>query len=263
MAARKFPSGIDLVSQKAINVADGTANSDAATWGQVLALLQGLAWKDDVRAASTATVTVASAPAAIDGVTLANGDRVLLKDQTAGAENGIYVFTAAASPLTRAGDADTAAKLKAATVVVAEGTTNADKQYTMNTDNVTLGTTTLTFVPSGGASYTADATGGLQLVGSAFSVKLPASSGLIKDATGLYIDPAIVMRRYAQDFGDGSTTALVITHNLGTKDVHVTVYDKTSNAEEEPDVVHTSTNTITLNYAVAPTTNAKRVVVIG
>lgn len=57
-----------------------------------------------VAAASTGNVNVSSAPSAIDGVTLASGDRVLLKNQTTGSENGVYTFNGAASALTRSED---------------------------------------------------------------------------------------------------------------------------------------------------------------
>lgn len=106
-----------------------------------------LSWKEPVRVSSTANVNISSAPATIDGVTLTSGDRVLLKDQTTGSENGIYVFNGAASAMTRSLDANTDAEVKAGMVVVVEeGTVNADRTYVLTTDNpITLNTTTLTF----------------------------------------------------------------------------------------------------------------------
>src|SRR6185503_13413076 len=59
-----------------------------------------------VRVASTANVNTTSAPSSIDGITLASGNRVLLWLQSTGAENGIYVFSSAGAPLTRATDLD-------------------------------------------------------------------------------------------------------------------------------------------------------------
>lgn len=263
--ARKQPNGLDLVSTRIIHVADGSASDDAATWGQVQAFLNGLAWKPAVRAASTATVTVSSPGASIDGVSLANGDRVLLKNQSTGSENGVYVWTASGSALTRATDMDSAAKTKSATVWVQEGTANADTEWTQTADSVTLGTTTLTFVQvnASGTTYTAGTNGGLQLSAGAFSVKLPGSSGLTTDSTGLHIDTSIVTRKFAANYGDGSTTSITITHNLGTLDVVWRAWDVSSGVEEDPDVTHATTNTLTIGYAVAPASNAKRIVVIG
>lgn len=269
MAARKFLSGIDLASQKVVHVADGSVADDAATYGQLLNLVNGKDYKEGVRAASTANVTITAPGTSIDGVTLATGDRVLLKDQSTASQNGIWVFQGAAAALTRPNDYPTGSTglvTQGATTVIAEGTVNAGSQWTLVTSgaiNVDTTSTNWTRTTAAGASYTADSTGGLQLVGSAFSVKLPGSSGLVKDGTGLYIDPAIVMRRFAADIGDGSSTSIAVTHNLGTRDVHVALFDKASNAEVETEIVHTSTTVVTLNFAVAPASNAYRVVVIG
>jgi hypothetical protein len=269
MAPRKFGSGIDLMSQQIKHVADGSATDDGATYGQLLNLMNGKDFKEGVRVASTANVTISAPGTTIDGVTLATGERVLLKNQTTTSQNGIWVFQGSAAALTRPADFPTGSTglvTQGATTVVAEGTTNAGSQWTLVTSGaINVDTTALTWTQTTaqGATYTADSTGGLQLIGSAFSAKLPGSSGLVKDATGLYVDKTLVMTRFSQDIGDGSTTAIVVTHGLGTRDVHVAIYDKSTNAEIETDVVHTSTTTITLNFAVAPTTNAYRVVVIG
>ena len=86
----------------------------------------GLDFKDSVRAASTANVTVSGPGAAIDGVTLSSNDRVLLKNQSTASENGIYVFNGAASALTRATDADSSDEVTAGLFTfVEEGTVNA------------------------------------------------------------------------------------------------------------------------------------------
>src|SRR5688500_16412125 len=77
----------------------------------------GIQTKVEVRAATTANGTLASAfdnGSVIDGVTLATGNRILIKDQTAGAENGIYVVQASGAPV-RATDADSASGLLGAT----------------------------------------------------------------------------------------------------------------------------------------------------
>jgi hypothetical protein len=260
---RLFPNGIDVASQRIQHMADGTAADDAASWGQVQALLNGLSWKKAVRVATTTNGTLATAYAngsSVDGQTLATGDRILLKNQTTTSENGIYTVNASGAP-TRATDADSSAELNAATVYVMQGTANADTSWNQTVDNPTVGTTGLVWaqIGTGGTTYTAG--NGLQLVTTTFSVKLPGSSGLVADGTGLYIDTAIVVRKYAANFGDGSTTSIAITHSLGSKDCQVNVFDNTSNAEEYPDVVHTSTTVVTLTYAVAPASAAKRVVV--
>lgn len=120
--------------------------------------------KESVRAATVATGALATAYAngqVVDGVTLATGDRVLLKNQTAGAENGIYTVNASGAP-TRATDANAAAALfEGWTVYVREGTANADSLWKHTTAGpVTVGTTALTFanVDTTGAAGAGDST---------------------------------------------------------------------------------------------------------
>ena len=118
-------------------------------------------FKDSVRAATTANITLSGAQT-IDGVSVVAGDRVLVKDQTTGADNGIYV--AAAGAWARATDADTGAELSAgATVPVEEGTVNADTLWMLtNNGTVTIGTTALVFalktVPTGEQVFTSSGT---------------------------------------------------------------------------------------------------------
>ena len=104
--------------------------------------------KDAVRVASTGNIDIASAPAAIDGVALVAGDRIGLIAQTAGAENGIYVFTAAAAALTRSLDANEAAEVtQGLSFLVVEGTVNAYRTYALVTaDPIVVDTTVLVFV---------------------------------------------------------------------------------------------------------------------
>lgn len=103
-----------------------------------------------VRAASTANLTIGSnAAATLDGVTLAAGDRVLIKDQTTAAENGIYVFVSTAAPLARAGDYAAAATLQAYAgqrVRVREGAANAQTVWGLDTTGtITIATTGIAF----------------------------------------------------------------------------------------------------------------------
>lgn len=113
--------------------------------------------KDACRVASGVNIDISSPPAAIDGVTLSANDRVLLKDQTLGEENGIYVYSAAGVPLVRSEDADSDAEVtQGMSCLVIEGAVHARNNYALTTvDPITLGVTPLTFaqVPSLGVSY--------------------------------------------------------------------------------------------------------------
>jgi hypothetical protein len=151
-------ASVSLNSQKITNLATPTTGNDAANMSYVDAAVAtataGLFYKNPVRVASTANVNIASAPSSIDGVTLSSGDRVLLKDQSTGSQNGIYIFNGAGSAMTRAADSDTSAEVKAGIyVVVNEGTANTDTSWALTTnDPIALGTTSLTFsrLPSPG-----------------------------------------------------------------------------------------------------------------
>lgn len=93
---------------------------------------------------------------------------------------------------------------------------------------------------------------------------LPAangSAGTIARSDHTHGTPPAASLKFAADVG--GSTAQVITHNLNTRDVIVQLYDKTSFAQVECDVVYTSLNTITLNFSSAPAAASLRVVVIA
>lgn len=259
--ARKVGNGLDLASQRIINLADPSSAQDAATKNYVDNAVAGLKWKSSVRAATTANGTLATAYAngqVIDGVTLATNDRILLKNQTTQSENGIYVVQASGAPV-RATDADSATELPQATVFVQEGTTLADTAWVLtNNGAIVVGTTALVFAQFGGGGvYTAG--NGLTLSTNTFTVV--ANTGIIVNGSGVGADFTILVKKFAVSIGDGSTTALTVTHSLGTKDVIVAIYDNSTFDEIIADINHATTNTLTITFAVAPTTNQYRVVV--
>lgn len=138
-------------SQKITGLLDPTAAQDAATKQYVDATRQGLAVKDAVRAATTANITL-SGTQTVDGVVLIAGNRVLVKDQSTGSQNGLYDVSASA--WTRTSDSDsTTGELSGGTFVfVQEGTVNADSGFVCTNDGaVTVGTTALTFTQFSGA----------------------------------------------------------------------------------------------------------------
>jgi len=257
----KVMNGLDLQSQKIQNLADASAATDAVTLQQMQAFVRGLSWKASVRVASTANLTLATPGATIDGVTMATNDRVLLKNQSAGAENGIYVWTGASSLLTRALDADSAAEVTGAAVLVTEGTTNGNKAFTQTADAVTLGTTALVWTEfgGGGSSYTGGA--GLTLSGSDFAVG--QGTGISVAADAVAIDTAVVVRKYAANIGNGAATSIAVTHSLGTRDITYSIQNASTFEFVETDAVATDANTLTLTFATAPASNAYRVVVHG
>lgn len=203
---RAFTGDQSMGGNKITNLANGTSNSDAVNYGQLQAAVNGFDWKGSVRVATTANINLSSAPSSIDGVTLSSGDRVLVKDQTAPEDNGIYVFNGASSAMTRSTDADSSAEVTAGmTVAVEEGTANADRVYILETNNpITLGTTGLSFVKivvnhligGAGISFSGETIstdllsgGGLKHVGSGDAAQLAvepndfAGDGLVDDGS--------------------------------------------------------------------------------
>jgi hypothetical protein len=145
-------------------VLNGTPSltTHAVNKGYVDGLLNGLSWKDSVRVATTTAGTLATSfenGDVIDGITLATNDRILIKNQAAPAENGIYIVNASGAP-TRATDMDAWSEVPATAVFVEVGTTNADTGWVCTSDaGGTLGTTAITFVKFTSASGVIDGSG--------------------------------------------------------------------------------------------------------
>ena len=275
---------ISLNNNKITNLATPTNASDAATKAYVDGVAEGLHIHAASYAATTAnlnatysngtagvgaTLTNAGANVAFstDGVSPSLNARILVKNQTNTFENGIYVLSTVgdgSTPwvLTRATDFDTAAEMAGGDFTFVDaGSTLANTGWVMVDEVTTVGTDPVVFQQfSGAGTYTAS--NGVQLVGSDFSGVVVANGGLTVGASGFALDTAIAVRKYAANVGDGSNTSYSISHNLGTRDVIVSVYDNSSPyAEVVCDVQHTSTTAITLLFSVAPTSNQYRVVV--
>jgi hypothetical protein len=263
-------ANLNLGGFKLVSVGTPTAGTDAVTKAYVDAGMSGLSWKDVVRVASTANVALTGLTA-IDGVTPIATDRILLKNQTAPAENGLWV--AASGAWARAADAATGTDILNAAVFVSEGTVNADTAWVMTTNApITIGTTSLTWTQFGaGAVYSAGA--GLTLTGNVFDVG--AGTGITVAADTVAVDQTVIASRSYVDgliatatkkfaFAlAGTASPETVTHNLNTRDVHVQVLNgATPYTAVEVDWDATTVNTVTIRYN--PTLGAGyRAVVIG
>jgi len=144
---------IDMGGNRVTNLDEPTQASDAATKNYVDAVKTGLDIKDSVRAATTGNITISTAlnnGDTLDGVTLVDGDRVLVKDQTDASQNGIYVV---GSTPARATDFDSSAEVTGgAFTFVEEGTANADNGYVVTTNGtITVDSSDIEFAQFSGA----------------------------------------------------------------------------------------------------------------
>jgi len=184
---------------------------DAANKAYVDATRSGLDVKQSVRVATTASVLLVSALEngdVVDGVTLATGDRVLVKNQDTASENGIYVVQASGAAV-RSTDADTSAEVTAGMFTfVSEGTINADSGWVLSTnDTITLGTTELTFVQFSGAGLTK--TGNtLDVVGTADRITVNADS---LDIASTYVGQSTIVTLGTITTGVWNGTDIAIT----------------------------------------------------
>lgn len=263
----KFNNGIDLNGQRAQGAADPSVGTDLVTKQWAENLLAGLSWKGEVRVATTANGTLATAFAngqTIDGIVLATGDRILLKNQTTQSENGIRVVAASGAPA-RATDADSTGDLNNATVSVTEGTVNGGLSFTQTTKNPVVDTSNIVWAQfNAGQTYSADGQG-LELSGGVFSLELDGSS-LTKGSNGLKVtaDLTTFAKKAAGNIGNGSATTIDFAHNLNTTDITVTVRLNSTGAQEMVENLPLDANTVRLGpWPAAPASNAYRCIVQG
>ena len=209
-----------------------TASTDAATKQYVDDVAQGLAIQAPAVAASTgtlatmsggtvtydngtagvgATLTISgSTLTAIDGVTLSTDDRIVIKDESTSAHNGIYTYTSS-TVLTRATDFDTPTEMAGGDFVfVQQGTLYNDTGWVMTDPVTTVGTSDVTFVQfSGAGSFTAGA--GLTLTGTEFSVNV---DNLTTDISGGNVVVKTSAQLTTPNIGEATGTSLTATGNV-------------------------------------------------
>lgn len=257
------PTGnISLGGFRLTTLSDPSVSSDAATKNYVDAVAAGLSIRDSVLCATTAALSAntynngssgvgatltasANGALSIDGQSPAAGARLLVKNEASGANNGIYVVTQAGDSthpyiLTRSSDFNSSTNILTGCFCFVEaGTAQAATGWVLSTQgSITPGSTALGFTQFLGA--------------------LAYSAG-----TGITIAGGVIaLNRYAATIGDGSSTSITVSHNLGSQDVQVAVYQTTSPYDEVLCEVQRSTgNTVTLLFGTAPASNSLRVVI--
>jgi hypothetical protein len=294
-------SDFSMNNHKITNVSTPTNSTDAANKAYVDAVSEGLHIHASARVYVGTNIDLSTALEAgdiIDGQTLVAGDRVLVNGQTAQSENGIYVV-AVSGAASRAADFDTALEIASGDFIfVTAGTNYASTGWVQTLKPATIGTDPISFTQFSGAG-TYLAAEGLYLDGNTFKVdytpstgyanihyannaliiKADTNRGLSTDINGIGINAGTGLthsagaltfasgygvRKHSASVGDGSATSIAVTHSFGTKDVTVHIYENASPyAQVEADIEHTDTNNVTVKFAVAPTTDQYRVVIVG
>jgi len=278
-----FANNIDANGNKITEVGDPTADTDAANKRYVDAVAQGLHVHEAAHAATPAslatltsgtvtynngtagvgaTLTLQNALTELDGHTLNAGDRILVKNESTAAHNGIYVYTSS-TLLTRADDFNTPIEIHGGDFVFVENGTLYNSTGWVNENEVnTVGTDGLSFLQfSGVGTFTAGA--GLSLSGTEFNIGSVAGGGITVNANSIEVDATVVARKYATVIGNGSATSYTVTHNLNTQDAVVQVFTASGYEQVEADVTRPTVNTVVVGFATAPSSNEYRVIVVG
>lgn len=259
-------ANVPMAGFKFTGLGTPTIAGDSAEFSWVLGQIQssaaGIVSKGAVTAVATTNIATLSGLPTVDGITFTVGQRLLLTGQNTPSQNGPWVVGSGAwtRPVT---EGATAELDLGAMWFVEQGTANAATQWRMtNTGAIVVATTSINIVQFGAASvYTAN--NGVVLSGSNFSAVAAPSGGLTVAAAGISVDTTVARNATAL-IGDGTTLALVVTHNLGKQAVLMQVFRATTPFDEvECDMAATSTTTATFTFAVAPTVNQFRATMIG
>lgn len=180
----KVAKGGDTMTGLLTLSGDPSTPLQAATKQYVDSVAAGLDVKPSVVAATTANITLSGAQT-LDGISVVATNRVLVKNQSAPAQNGIYIVAAGA--WSRSTDMDSWLEVPGSFVFVEQGTLYADTAWVCTADSGgTLDTTAITWSQFAGAgTYTADGQG-IELTGTQFSLELDGST-LNKSASGLKV----------------------------------------------------------------------------
>jgi len=252
-----------------IQVSAPVNDLDAANKSYVDAARTGLDVKASVRAATTGALSITTDLEngdTVDGIVLATGDRVLVKDQTSGAENGIYVVQASGAAV-RATDADSDAEVTPGMFTfIEEGTANADEGWVLtNNGSVTVGTTALDFaifsvaggiLAGAGLSKTGDtfdanvaSDGGIEIASDNLKIKVDANvDGLTTTTDGLALASNIAGAGITFTSGVLSADTIDLTSNVSGL---LPIANGGTNASTEAD----ARNTIAATSATGLTTS--------
>jgi hypothetical protein len=228
-----------------------TASTDIANKAYVDATTQGLSFKQPANYTTNGNITLSGLAVQANGdwvSTLTAGDRILVKNQTAGADNGIYL--ASASAWTRSLDANTWDELVSAYLFIISGTVWSGSSW-VNTNQTggTLGVTSVTFVQfSNNAIYTAGT--GLTLTGFQFSITPVGTAGTYGSATQT---PVFVTNASGQVTSVTNTTITPAIGSITGLGAGVATWLATPSSANLASAVTDETGSGSLVFATSPT----------
>ena len=225
-----------------------TANTDIANKLYVDSIAQGLSPKAAVKCATTANITL-SGLQTIDTYTTLSGDRVLVKNQTSSAQNGIYI--ASANAWTRSTDMDVWSEVPGAYTVVINGSTNANTSWvTTASDTGTIGVTAMPWVQfSGSGTYFAGT--GLTLASNTFSItNTGVTAGTYGSATQ---SPVLITNAQGQLTSVTNTTITPAVGSITGLGTGVATWLATPSSANLASAVTDETGSGSLVFATSPT----------
>jgi hypothetical protein len=179
-------ASVNMNNQKITNVANPTADGDGVNYGFLKSKLQGLNPKQTAVVATTTNITL-SGTQTVDGVALQVGDRVVVKNQTTTANNGIYVV--ASGSWTRSDDANAWEELVSAYVFIEKGNSNGDTGWLCTVDTGGSFGQAITWIQFTGVGEVSAGTG-LSKVSNTFNANLDSQSMQIVTGNNIAVKPA-------------------------------------------------------------------------
>ena len=272
---------VDFGSNKLTSVANGTASSDGVNLGQVQSLVAGVGlFKGGYNANTGQTVNLSSngsldgaSNIALDGgdffavtvggtafftETLEPGDMIYaVSDIAANSNPSISAYTVVKQD-------DNVAGAGASDGVTQKGVAGFDSANFGVTANgfVTLDNTGVSAGSYGGASKSLSATVTAKgLLSSLSEQNIAITASQVTDFCNAVSTCIAANEQYSVSIGDGNATSYAVTHNLGTRDVMVQLYDNSSYDTVYAEVVRNTTSQVTISFTTAPSTNDIRVLI--
>ncbi len=259
---------LDVNGVRVINLAAPVGATDAVNKSYVDNSRAGISVKDPVIVALQVPVPLDAPGAALDGVTLAVGDRFLATAQTIPTENGLYQYNGPATPATRTTDADTAGEVVDGSMVAVAAGTYAGYQYIqITTATATPGSWVQDWIvfTMGGQTYSVGT--GLTQSGTVMSLDVPVPVSLGGTGATTAVDARAnlgAVTKFAADLGALTAGAgYVLAHGLGTPDVGVWFTTTTDGRVFDLDWAVADDNTLTILPDLSYSAGTIRAVVMG